>query len=412
MSIRSFLRTCILLAAMLPSIASQGCTSFIISGRASKDGRPMIFKNRDASSANNLMLLVQGSTYKYVGLVTSASSSPSSVWAGHNEVGFAILNTAAYNLNGCEGGGGGNDGSIMRKALATCRTLKDFESMLYSMDPISANSNYAVLDAEGGCAYYETGHSSFVKFDANNPQDAPDGYIVRTNHGMTGCHDLDEGVERYTAISEFIEDAKRTDRFECEYLLANAPRYLTHGLTKMNLYDFMPMDETCTRMFPFNDFIPRYISTAAILIQGVLRGESPANTISWAQVGWPMAAVAIPLMVYEDVPLPSVVTATSGSTCWMSRKANEEKMKVFCLTRGKKQDYIDLAKLVNERGTGIAQRIIPFEAEVVRRGNEAIKKIRRGINGKGILSDYYTWVDQYVKENYPSKIEAFEIANR
>ena len=72
----------------------------------------------------------------------------------------------------------------------------------------------------------------------------------------------------------------------------------------------------------------------------------------------------------------------------------------------------EIALSAKERGTGIAQRIIPFEAEVVRRGNEAIKKIRRGINGKGILNDYYTWVDQYVKENYPSEIEAFEIANR
>lgn len=410
---RNFIaRTSALLFLLLPA-AAQACTSVIVSGRASKDGRPMIFKNRDASSANNLMMLVQGETYKYVGLVTSASKSPSSVWAGHNEVGFAILNTAAYNLNGCEGGGGGNDGSIMRKALETCRTLKDFENMLYATpQPWGLNSNYAVLDAEGGCAYYETGSMGFVKFDANNPQDAPDGYIVRTNHGMSGCRDLDEGVERYTAVSEFMANAKREDCLEAEYLFTNIPRYLTHGLTKINLYDMMPLDETCTRMFPFNDFIPRYTSTAAVLIQGVLRGESPANTVSWSQVGWPLAAVAVPLMVYENVPLPSIVTATSGSTCWMSRKANEEKHKVFCLTRGKKQDYIDVAKLVNERGTGIAQRILPVEAEVVRRGNDAIKRVRKGQNGERALRDYYSWVDEYVQENYPSEIEPAEIANR
>ena len=70
-----------------------------------------------------------------------------------------------------------------------------------------SNSNFAVLDAQGGVAYYETGNNGYVKFDANDPIQAPYGFIVRTNHGMSGDRSLDQGIERYLAIQDYMTRA-------------------------------------------------------------------------------------------------------------------------------------------------------------------------------------------------------------
>ncbi len=381
---------------------SMACTSFIVSGRATKDGRPLIFKNRDTKATSNVMVMVQGERYKYVGITYYTDKRPRNIWGGHNEVGFAIINTAAYNLNGCSGDDSDHDGWMMMRALEVCRTLADFEHLLDTLPkPLRVNSNFGVLDAEGGCAYYETGNKGFVKFDANDPQEAPDGYLVRTNHGMTGCRDIDSGVERFSAISDFMAAAHSEGKLDCEYLMASAPRYLIHGLTKRNLYEDMPADENDVRLIHFADYIPRYLSSSAILIQGVAAGEAPSHTVSWTNIGWPCASVAVPLMIVDGVDLPAIVQRGEGDKSWLCSKSIEEKLKVFNQKRGNVRDYIDLSKLVNERGTGIVQRIIPLEREVFKHAKPALQKVRSGKDGAKALREYYQWVDEYVTSHYP-----------
>ena len=387
---------------LVPSV-STACTSFIVSGRATKDGRPLIFKNRDTGDQNNVIVVGQGELYRYMGIAASWDKKPVEIWGGHNEAGFAIINTAAYNLNGCEGKDADNDGRLMRRALEVCRTLADFELLLDTLPlPLGLNSNFGVLDGEGGCAYYETGDYKYVKFDANDPQEAPGGYLVRTNHGLTGCRDIDRGVERFMAISDFMAEACRKENLDCEYLIANVPRYLTHGLTKQNLYEQLPKDENDTRYIHFSEFIPRYITSSALLVQGVKPGETTSHTISWTNIGWPCASVAIPLILEDDVPLPSIVRRGENDKSWLCTKSIEQKKQVFNLKRGNVRDYIDLSKLVNAAGTGIVQRIMPLEREVFNHAREALKKVRKG-KGAQTLREYYEWVDEYVKEHYPSR---------
>ena len=379
------------------------CTSFIVSGKATKDGRPMIFKNRDTGDANNVVVVVQGELYRYMGIAASWDKKPISIWGGHNEVGFAIINTAAYNMNGCKIKDSDNDGVVMRRALEVCRTLADFEHLLDTLPkPLDVNSNFGVLDGEGGCAYYETSDSSYVKFDANDPREAPNGYIVRTNHGLTGCRSIDRGVERFMAITDFMAETHRKGNLDCEYLIANAPRYLTHGLTKQNLYEQLPKDENDTHFIHFTEFIPRYITSSVILVQGAAPGESPSHTVSWTNIGWPCGSVAIPLMLEEDVPLPTIVQCDESGKSWLCSQSIEQKQKVFSLRRGNVRDYIDLSKLVNAAGTGIVQRVMPLEREVFNHAREALKKVRKDKNGAEALRKYYEWVDEYVKEHFPA----------
>lgn len=386
-----------LMVGMQPS---EACTSVIVSGRVTKDGRPMIFKNRDTRSLHNRSMVVQGPRYRYLAVVNAEDRVPVDVWGGHNEVGFAIINTVAYNLNG-DGKDTDSDGIVMRKALGLCATLDDFERLIDTLKkPMDLNSNFAVMDARGGCAYYETGNYGYVKFDVNDPAVAPDGYLMRTNFGTTGDHRFDVGVERYHAITEFMEEAFREDHLEAEYLITHISRYLKHGLTKMDMMDFMPQTEFDTTYYPFADYITRYTSASVLLVQGVRPDESPVNTVSWTIMGWPLTTVAMPLVLLPSGKLPAIVTDDGTGHSWLCEKGLQLKGRAFSLKRGNVKDYCNLAVLFNKQGTGILQQILPVEEEVMRRGGEALVAFRKNPKNAQPMEAYFDWVDAYLTERY------------
>lgn len=399
---RIFLIITLLLSITLSNVQpAQACTSVIVSGRVTKDGRPLIYKNRDTSTLHNLTIVVQGSRYRYIGLVNAEDTAPVNVWGGHNEAGFAIINTVAYNLNG-DGKDTDSDGIVMRKALGLCATLEDFERLIDTLKkPMDLNSNFAVMDAQGGCAYYETGNYGYVKFDVNDPTLAPDGYLMRTNFGTTGDHRFDQGVERYQAITEFMANACKEGNLEHDYLITSISRYLKHGVTKLNMYDFMPENENDTRYFPFGDYIARYSTSSVILVQGVRPDESPSNTVSWTIIGWPLTTVAIPLMLTPSGKLPAIVTDDGTGHSWLNEKGLQLKQRVFSLEAGNTSSYGDLSKLFNKQGSGILQQIQPVEQEVMRRGEEALVELRKSKSFKS-MEEYYDWVDTYIVEQYQS----------
>lgn len=389
-----------LLAAVMTEVQPVlACTSVIVSGKATKDGRPLIFKNRDTSTLHNMTIVVQGRVYRYIGLVNAEDTAPVNVWGGHNEAGFGIINTAAYNLNG-DGGDTDGDGILIRKALEFCATLEDFERLLDTVKkPREVNSNFAVLDAKGGCAYYETGNYEYGKFDVNDPNVAPDGYLMRTNFGTTGNHKLDLGVERYCAITDFMAEACKEGQFDPEYLLCQIPRYMKHGVTKLDMADFMPENENDTRYFPFHDYIARYSTSSVIMVQGVKAGESPLATVSWTMVGWPLSTVAIPLVLTPSGKLPALVADDGTGHSRLNEMGLQLKDRVFSLKSGNTNSYGNLAQLMNKQGTGIMQRIQTLEKEVIHKGNEALDGMRKSKSSK-TMEAYYDWVDEFLLEQY------------
>ena len=379
------------------------CTSVIVSGRVTKDGRPMIFKHRDSGNVHNMMLVVQGKKYRYLGLVNAGDTLPKDVWGGYNEAGFGIINTAAYNLNG-NGGDTDGDGILIRKALEFCATLEDFERLMDTVKkPRDVNSNFAVLDAKGGCAYYETGNYKYVKFDVNDPAVAPDGYLMRTNFGTTGNHKLDQGVERYQAITAFMAEACKEGHLEHDYLITHISRYLKHGVTQLDMYDMMPETETDTCYVSFHDYIARYSTASVVLVQGVRPDESPLNTISWTIMGWPLTTIAMPLALLPSGKLPALVTDDGTDHSRLCEMGLQLKSRVFTLKKGNNTAfYGNLAPLINKKGTGILQQLLLIEEDVMRHGEEAVDALRKAKDPK-TMEVYYDWVDGFIAEQYKSK---------
>ena len=84
----------ILLCLMVcfPSCFMYACTSVIISGKLTKDGRPLMWKNRDTGTLENCVIYQKGERYAYLAIINSNSiAQPRSVWMGVNEKGFYNL---------------------------------------------------------------------------------------------------------------------------------------------------------------------------------------------------------------------------------------------------------------------------------------------------------------------------------
>ena len=410
-----FANICLLMTVALLTGAtkSAACTSVIVSGKVTPDGRPYIFKNRDTPNQDNLVVSVQGSKYRFIAIVGRQDSLNLNVWSGHNEAGFAIANTAAYNLNGRQKpgqprpNGDEKDGNLMYKALETCATLVDFEHLLDSIKQakgtLHSNSNFAVLDAEGGVAYYETGNKGYVKFDANDPIQAPYGFLIRTNHGMSGDRSLDQGIERYLAIQDYMTRAGFEGNLGFEPIIRKVTRTLTHGLTRLNLWDFAPQDDSQPVYFPFRDFIPRWHTASAQLIQGVRPGENPRLTIAWTIPGSTLTTPAIPLWITADGKLPQIVTRNSQGHATLVDAGFELKKQLFPIERGNGTDYINLAKLINHAGTGILQKIEPIETEIFARSEQTLNALRENGPTAKETAEFYHWIDIFLKEQYKRK---------
>lgn len=131
------------------------CTTFLISGKYTSDGKSILFKNRDTDEMHNSLVCFSDGRYKYIGLVDGNKSWNTMIWGGFNETGFAIINSAAYNNNiGDTSKFMDQEGVVMKLALQTCKTLEDFENMLLTMPkPLGVDANFGVIDANGGAAF-------------------------------------------------------------------------------------------------------------------------------------------------------------------------------------------------------------------------------------------------------------------
>ena len=191
---------------MIIPVKVIACTSFIISSKASADGRPLMWKHRDTGTLDNRLEHFKGEKYSFVGLVNS-SEGPlgTEVWIGSNTAGFSIMNTASYCLKDDDVPASEMDreGVLMHRALEICATLADFEHFLDTLSrPMGVEANFGCIDARGGAAYYETSNDGYVKRDVNA---MPDGYCVVTNFSVTGRKEDWKGVERFRTASAIMK---------------------------------------------------------------------------------------------------------------------------------------------------------------------------------------------------------------
>ena len=380
----------------------QACTTAIVSGKYTADGRPLLFKQRDTPQLENKLVAFQDGKYPYLGLVNTKDTLGKEVFGGFNKAGFAIMNSASYNLNPNDSGkDDGADGLIMKLALQKCATLADFEHLLDSLPkPLNVSSNFGVIDAIGGAAYYETGNYNYKKYDANDPDIAPLGYLVRTNFSYSGDRKQDKGLSRYQAAQDLLYQASLTNSISVDFFI-NVSRSLKHGITHTNLYDDIPASGSEAAFSAFRDYIPRYVTASSIVVQGITKNESPSLTTMWTTLGSPLTTVAVPVWITSGLKLPEILVADKQGKAKLNDWSLQLKKQLFPIERGEGADYINLSALLTKDQKGILQKILPIEKQVQSQVSVYQHKWRTAgtIDEKEILL-FYNWVDKFISQSY------------
>ena len=274
-----------------------------------------MFKHRDTDDLNNRIGWFAGPRFTFIGL-ENASSPGNEVWTGTNSAGFSIMNTASYNIknDNVPDDQMDQEGALMFKALGLCETTADFEELLNTLPrPMGVEANFGVIDAKGGAAYYEVNNNSWVKYDVNDPSVAPNGYRVVTNFSFSGRKEDYKGYERYltaTAVMKEIQSTIGISSVNHSTLFNNLSRNYRHeylGVDYTKNYDSMIASGFFNGRTVDQDFIPRRITSAQIVIEGVRPGEDPKHTVMWTILGYPSTSVAMPLIVGDKDLLPSYV---------------------------------------------------------------------------------------------------------
>lgn len=354
---------------------AKACTSAVVSAKASADGRPLLWKNRDTDEPRNRIEAFKGEKYCFTALVNSPRVKGGEAWAGNNEAGFCIMNTASYNLKELDDTTkiADQEGKLMYRALSVCKNLSDFENLLDSLPkPLGVEANFGIIDAEGGAAFYEVNDFQWVKRDANDGETAPDGYMVVTNFSFTGREDEGMGYIRYdTASKLFEEHLINATAFSPEWILSSCSRSFYNSLLDIDLRKQAPANG----WYPDSDFIPRSSTAAAVVFQGVRSGENPELTVMWTVLGYPPVSCAVPLFVDTDLPVYMVSNRKSMSedeidsnhrypVSYLDEWALSRKAKVFSLKRNNGIEYLNFSVLYNKNGTGLMQESNAKEAKV------------------------------------------------
>ena len=361
----------LLSAALLPADA-YSCTSAIISAKASASGRPMLWKHRDTSTTDNKVEYVASAdgAYAYVAHFNAADTQLKEAWTGMNEVGFAIMNTASYNIKADQVPDRMMDreGEVMTIALRSCRSVEDFEALLDSLPrPMGVEANFGVIDASGAGAYYETNNDSYIKYDL---ADAPDGVLIRTNYSHSGRQGEGYGYVRECNAEHLIRPVIDGEGISAEFLTEDVSRSFYHDVMGADM-----LAQTDTRWVVDEDFIPRYKSTATIVIEGIQPLASAAEAtpqqivneyVMWTGLGYPPCSEIVPVWCHADGVRADLRGTGPDGTSPMGNLAKQRRAEVFPPRAGGNTRYIDLQVLRNSSGTGYLQTLVPRNRETYR----------------------------------------------
>lgn len=394
------------LLTLLPVSAVLACTAAVISGKATPDGRPILWKQRDTSSDQNCVKYFPGGKYSYVAVVESAAANPKSVWIGTNSAGFSIMNTLSYNMKDENGdtGLGGNNGSLMRKALDVCADLADFERFLDTIaQPRYVSANFGVIDAKGGAAFYEVDDHTYYKYDANDPKTAPFGYIARTNFSFAGQHGEGVGQVRYQQADRMFSVASGTGEITPAWIFDNLSRSYTNPVLGIDLKDGRYNTPNTNGWFVEQDFIARNKSTCSVAVQGVKQGENPQFTTMWTIIGYPPVTPALPVWVKNgDKTMPRTLVRNADKVSPLCDKSVTLKKQVYSYHRGPDPErYFHWELLYNPAGTGMMQRIAPVEKRILDVSEKMLAEWRKkGMIDAKQMETLYLDLDTYTEQQY------------
>jgi hypothetical protein len=336
----------------------EGCTIGVASGSVTADGRPLVWKTRDTDEPDNEVRWQTARPFSYLGVFNADGISP---WMAVNERGFALVNANSLDLAGTDNSG---NGSFMRRAMAGCATVADFQRLLDTTNLTGrrTKAHFAVIDTTGAAAIFETGGSQYWKYDVGD-SGCP-GYVIRTNFAVHGGGTI--GYQRYLRSRAIIGG------------LRSAGDLSARGIIRAQMRDFsdaagapIPVPNAA---FIYPGLAPGSIETSssicgatsvsAAVIQGVGRDEPAALTTMWTMLGFPAATITVPYWPVGGTP-PAADGPTGAPLCSETRRlySGLYSFTINPLT-GRPGEFLDSYSLRTETGGGLWASMLPAEDQI------------------------------------------------
>ena len=356
------------------------CSSAVISGKVTPDGRPLLWKNRETGHLRNHMAYIKGEKFDFVANVNSDNfPAKKEAWMGSNEAGFALMNTQSFNLvkgDIADDDRGPANGEVIYRALEICATVADFCHFLDTIQkPSGIEANFGVIDAQGGAAMFEVDEHSYRMFDANDANVAPHGYIARTNFSNGGDLNVGYGYVRYLEVERVLSKACAMGGITPQLIFTDLARSFRNNILDIDLKSGDFNYPKTSGWFTDQDFIPRKDTSCSIVVQGVKKGENPQLTILWTILGYPPTSVAVPLWVKDNLPAMVSYDAVKEAAPLSAASWKLADEKVFHYKQGGGTNhYLHWDNLYNLQGTGIMQRLIPTEEEIYQQAKPLLEQ--------------------------------------
>lgn len=315
----------LLLPLLGGSLTARACTSAIV-GAGAAGGHTLLWKHRDSGFKDNFIARVAAtdSTMAFVGLFNGGDTQLREVWAGFNEAGFAVMNTASYNLAPDTASVADREGMVMTRALRVCRTVEDF---LRVLDAEMANgrtagvqANFGVTDAAGNGAYVETSDHSYRVYPL---ADSPQGWMVRSNYSYSGSSEGRLGEVRHdnatTLITRHLSSSPAA-YLRPEDFTENFSRSYYHARSNREELTASPLPSTLTDR---GEYISRRSSSASVVIDRTPGG----HTVMWVALGFPAGSVTMPVTL-DSIPTPLLASPSTGRSP-LCDEANLRRAKAF-----------------------------------------------------------------------------------
>ena len=320
---------------------AMACTSAIISASANPSGRPILWKHRDTSNVDNKVEYVapHGSDYGYTALFNAQDRALKEAWMGMNDAGFAVMNTASYNLAPDTARVRDREGIVMTEALRRCRRFGDFTALLDSAiasGPLGVQANFGAFDAEGDGGYVECSDHTYTVYPLAL---APEGAIIRSNYSFSGGKERQLGAVRQCDAEALLAEPLRERSVR--------PETFTEGLSRSFYHAGEGRDlsaDGAMRVADRGEMIPRRISSASVVIEGPLPGENPAETmVMWVSLGFPPASHVEPAML--DSVAPALLPSEPGCRAPLSSEMLSVRDSLFSRRDASSPWMLDLTRL-------------------------------------------------------------------
>lgn len=370
---------------------ADACTTLVASGRATVDGRPLLWKNRDYWQRHNELIHDDSGRYPFVGITNAGAVR--NIRMGVNSAGLCIENSTSRDLAG-DATSGPLNGELIRMGLESCATVEEFEELLKTTNSTGRRTrgNFGVIDAHGGAMMFEVGPRFYRAFNANDPEDAPLGFIVRSNFSETAREQKAEedraleslySSERYLRAFHLCEARLKTSKLDLEFVLHEVCRDIDGPSACDFGCETDGADGNQATLFKTSSTLNRNMTVSAVVFKGVKPGESPTGTTMWSILGEPMFSVAVPAWASQGKVSELVDGPVTSSLCDLSlqlRDANYDPKGRQILT-AKLPEITRQIKDLEQKLIDQSRRAAPTSStDLFERHDEAVESARQLLN--------------------------------